>query len=164
MISHTAEYAIRAAVHLAENDEAAPLNVGELASALGAPRNYLSKILGSLAREGILTSARGPAGGFRLAVSSDRLRLSRIVGLFDPLPGRRCLLGRPRCSEKNPCSAHHLWKGVAQQMDDFFRHTTVAQLLEGGQPGRTGVAVERQKTKSKVAGETRPVAGRSTRR
>jgi len=132
MISQTAEYALRATLHLAENDADAPLRVGELAAAVGAPRNYLSKILGALARGGVLVSLRGPSGGFRLAQEPTRLRLSRIVELFDPAPGQRCLLGRTRCSDARPCGVHQLWRGISVQVDDFFRTTTVADVLASG--------------------------------
>lgn len=146
MISQTAEYALRATLHLAENDAQAPLRVGELAAAVGAPRNYLSKILGTLAREGVLASLRGPSGGFRLAERPERLRLSRIVELFDPAPGRRCLLGRARCSDAQPCGAHLLWRDISTQVDEFFRSTTLADMLAS-----TG-AVEELKGRSRGRG------------
>jgi len=130
MLSQTAEYALRAVIHLAEHEEDAPVRVGDMARELGAPRNYLSKILGELVRAGILSSARGPAGGFRLAVVPGKLTLSRVVSAFDPVPGRRrCLLGRTRCSDAHPCGAHDRWKSVAEAMTEFFRTTTVADVL-----------------------------------
>jgi Rrf2 family protein len=130
MISQTAEYALRAVIHLAEHGEGVPLHVAEVARALGAPRNYLSKTLHELVREGFLSSSRGPAGGFRLAVSPEKLTLARVVSVFDPPPARRrCLLGRSRCSDEHPCGAHERWKEVAEAMAEFFRTTTVADLL-----------------------------------
>ena len=132
MISQTAEYALRATLHLAEHDEAAPLRVGQLARVTGAPGNYLSKILGLLARDGILESTRGPAGGFRLAVDPAQLRLSRIVGLFDADPqGRGCLLGRVRCSDADPCGVHDRWRAVVACREKFFCGTTVGDVLGG---------------------------------
>lgn len=130
MISQTAEYALRAVVFLAENDAVAPVHVGDVAAALGTPRNYLSKILHVLARDGVLSSMRGPGGGFRLAIGPDRLRLARIIGLFDATPDRRrCVLGRPRCSDASPCGAHALWKDVADRVTTFFHDTTIGDVL-----------------------------------
>lgn len=133
MLSQTAEYALRAVIFLAEHEDEAPLRVGDVARALGAPRNYLSKTLHELARVGILSSLRGPAGGFRLAVSPGKLTLARVVSSFDDPPGRRrCLLGRSQCSDARPCGAHDRWKGVAEAMAEFFRTTTVADVLTAG--------------------------------
>jgi Rrf2 family protein len=130
VLSQTAEYALRAVFYLAERPEQGPVRVNDVADALGVPQNYLSKILNELAREGVLGSVRGPHGGFQLAVEAGRLRLIDVVSHFDELTlGRRCVLGRPKCSDANPCGAHARWKPVAAQISAFFRETTVADAL-----------------------------------
>jgi Rrf2 family protein len=132
MLSQTAEYALRAVLYLAERTEGPPVRVGDMARALRIPRNYLSKTLHLLARAGILTSARGKTGGFRLALPPERLRLSAVITLFDRLEERRrCLLGRPQCSDRTACAAHTRWKEVADALAAFFHQTTVADLLAG---------------------------------
>jgi Rrf2 family protein len=109
------------------------VRVGEMAASLRIPQNYLSKILHQLARHGVLVSLRGKAGGFQLAVSADRLALSTIIQPFDRVDERRrCLLGRPQCSDRTACAAHTRWKEVADTVAQFFRETTVADLLERG--------------------------------
>lgn len=135
MLSQTAEYALRAVLYLAEHADERPLRVGETASALRIPRNYLSKIFHQLARAGVLVSLRGKAGGFRLAAPPERVPLIRIVTLFDRVEGqRRCLLGRPQCSDRTACAAHTRWKDVAERIAQFFRETTLADLLRNGAP------------------------------
>ena len=130
MLSQTAEYALRAVLYLAERSDDGTVRVGEMAQALRIPRNYLSKILHRLARAGVLASTRGKTGGFQLAVAADRLRLSEIVAPFDRVDERRrCLLGRPQCSDRTACAAHSRWKDVADTVATFFRETTVAELL-----------------------------------
>jgi DNA-binding IscR family transcriptional regulator len=53
---------------------------------------------------------------------------------FDDFSGpRSCLLGRPRCSDRNPCPAHNRWKGISEQVATFFRTTTLGDLLR--EPG-----------------------------
>jgi len=131
MLSRTAEYALRAVLFLADRGE--PASVELIAERLGVPRNYLSKTLHRLAREGVLTSTRGQGGGFRLAVDPDHLALLQVVEPFDSITGeRRCLLGRPQCSDANPCPAHHQWKAVSESVAGFFRERTVGELLRGG--------------------------------
>jgi len=130
MLSQTAEYALRAVLYLAERADDRTVRVGEMAQALRIPHNYLSKILHRLARAGVLTSTRGKTGGFQLAVPAERLRLYEIVAPFDQVDERRrCLLGRPQCSDRTACAAHTRWKEVADTVATFFRETTVAELL-----------------------------------
>lgn len=129
MLSQTAEYALRAAIRLARPDRGAPVAVGDVARELDVPRNYLSKILHTLAREGVVESVRGPGGGFRLAGAPGAITLLEVVGIFDDLsPGRTCVLGRPECSDADPCPAHGRWAPVAEEIARFLRETTLADV------------------------------------
>ena len=127
LLPQTAEYAIRAVLHIAVHDR--PVRVGEIASELEVPQNYLSKTLHQLACDGVLSSARGPAGGFRLAIPPERLTLQRIIALFVTTGGRRCILGHGICGRIPACPVHARWAPVAEWMRDFYEATTVADLL-----------------------------------
>jgi len=132
MLSQTAEYALRAVVYVAEHGNARLVQVTEMAAALRIPRNYLSKTVHALVREGVLRSTRGKSGGFRLAVPADRLYVVQVVAPFGSLgEERHCLLGRPQCSDRSACAAHAKWKLVADRVAEFFRETTIAELLQG---------------------------------
>ncbi len=148
MLSQTTEYALRALAHLAREGtdpsartaEETILQAEEIASALDVPRNYLSKILHALSREGILASTRGPRGGFRLAAPARDIPLSRIVKVFEPqllADEQRCIMGRTVCSDDDPCSAHEHWKGVSRSVRAFFARTTLEDLATRGD-GPTG--------------------------
>ncbi|MCG6955252.1 MAG: Rrf2 family transcriptional regulator [Gemmatimonadetes bacterium] len=133
ILSRTAIYALKAVLYLAEHvgDELA--RVDDIAEALDVPRNYLSKILHVLARSGVLSSTRGPRGGFRLGVDAAKLTLDRVVDPFDEVAsGSGCLLGRERCSDDNPCAAHARWQSVSTAVRAFFRETTVLGLSQEG--------------------------------
>lgn len=133
MLSQTAEYALRAVLHLARHEGEGPVRGDDVARALDVPRNYLSKILHALARDGILTSTRGPGGGFELAVRAGTLSLERVVGAFDDLAREgRCLLGHTVCSDATACGAHRRWKEVRGNVRAFFHETTVADLVANG--------------------------------
>lgn len=130
LLPQTAEYAIRAVLHVARSDGA--VRVPDLAAAISVPQNYLAKTMHHMARSGLLRSTRGPAGGFRLAVPPEEVTLQRIVALFEEPRERRCLLGTGRCGQNPGCPVHERWKPIAEQIEDFFRRTTVADLLTRG--------------------------------
>ena len=127
LLSQTSEYALRAVLYIAECD--GPVSVGEIAEAVGVPQNYLSKTLHQLARAGVLRSARGPAGGFRLATPASELTLQGVVSPVAGQRGRRCLLGHGVCGEVPDCAVHACWSPVASRVRDFFATTSVADLL-----------------------------------
>ena len=108
MLSRTAEYAVRAVIVLAREYGQRAVSADEIASTLGAPHNYLSKTLNALARRGILTSARGPGGGFSLAVAPDILTVADIVEVFADatVNDARCLLRDAPCDPAHPCATH----------------------------------------------------------
>jgi len=127
-LSSTAQTALGAVVYIAEQSERGPVRVDDIAQAIYCPRNYLSKTLHRLTQAGVLTSARGPKGGFRLADPPDRLSLARVVGPFERPGERRCLLGRPECSDADSCSAHRRWARVRSLIESFFDETMVADV------------------------------------
>ena len=130
MLSGTAEYALRAVVHIAQQPHGDPVRAVDLADAVDVPRNYLGKILHELARAGILTSTRGKNGGFRLAVPAEKLQLLQVVAPFDRVSeSRRCILGRRECSDSDPCPAHGKWKAASEEISRFFQSTTIADVL-----------------------------------
>lgn len=129
-LSSTAQQAIQAVLCIADCATDGPVRVDEIAAVVGCPRNYLSKTLHQLTRAGILRSERGPRGGFRLAVPAPRLTLARVVAPFEPQAERSCLIGRPTCSDANPCGAHQQWRTLARSVDEFFTTTTIADLSQ----------------------------------
>lgn len=129
ILSQTAIYALKAALFLADHEPDSPIRVDDIAEELDVPRNYLSKILHSLARGGVLTSSRGPGGGFQLARPAADVMLSEVVERFGDQPEESgCLLGRDECSDLDPCAAHDRWKAVSAAVSSFFRETSVADL------------------------------------
>jgi Rrf2 family protein len=140
MLSQTAQYALRTALELARHPLGQLVAARELATRVGVPGNYLSKILHQLARAGVVTGVRGKRGGFALARAADRIHLVDVVQPFQDVGERSCLLGRPACSDTRPCPAHGRWKAVADTVAALFAATTLAQLLTS--PG-TGATVKK---------------------
>ncbi len=130
LLSKTARYALQAATVLAEQ-RSEPVQARELAAATGIPRNYLGKLLHQLARHGVLTSERGSRGGFRLAGDPARTSLAQIVEPLEPgFAEQKCLLGRPVCSDDDPCLAHDRWQVLSQQVRRFLEETTLEDLVK----------------------------------
>jgi Rrf2 family protein len=138
MISRTSEYGLRATLYLARQPADQLASAAEIAKALSVPSNYLSKLLHTLSKNGILEAERGPRGGYRLAVPATELSLASVVELFQDLrPERACLLGRTKCLDENPCAAHERWKSVFDEVSSFLDKTMIADLLESPTPART---------------------------
>ena len=130
MLSQTADYALRAILFLARTDTPRARRADAIAEAIDAPRNYLATTLNALAKVGLLRSARGPLGGFELAVAPSELTVARIVDVFDePRAHPRCLLGTGPCNAAAPCAAHQRWAAITGAARAPFTSTTIADLL-----------------------------------
>ena len=84
MISQTVEYALRAVVFLAKE---APLacTTDQIAKATLVPKAYLSKVMQSLVRSGLVRSQRGLGGGMTLTKPTESVSLLEVVNAVDPL-------------------------------------------------------------------------------
>lgn len=132
MLNRSAEYALRAAHLLAHGAPEGRTTSAELAQALDLPANFLSKLLNRLRQEGVLTSRRGPQGGFRLARPPDEVTLADVIRPFDDVvQDRQCILGHPECRDDTPCAAHERWRDLADRVERFFRETTLEDLGPG---------------------------------
>jgi len=90
----------------------------------------MAKTLNALAKAGIVTSARGPAGGFALAIPATELTIAHVIECFDgPRAHTRCLLGTAPCDPRRPCAAHARWTEIVQVRAAAFSSTTVADLI-----------------------------------
>lgn len=130
MISRTGIHAIKAMAALAELPDGAYAGAGDLADEIGAPRNYLGKLLKSLSDVGLLESQKGKGGGFRLARPAAGISLAEVVEPFDHV--RRwsgCFMGRAKCSDASPCNVHAKWGRVRDSYLHFLAETSVADLV-----------------------------------
>jgi Rrf2 family protein len=130
VLSHSADYALRAVLYLAQRENAGLIPANEMAEALGVPQRYLGKVLNTLAHAGTLASTRGPRGGFRLTKPADQLTLAEVIAPFDAIgEPLQCLLQHRPCNKDEPCAAHEGWLNIANQLRDFFQGMTVGAVL-----------------------------------
>jgi Rrf2 family protein len=135
MLSKTGLHAVRAMAALARLPEGAYAGAARIAQDIGAPQNYLGKLLKALAEEGLVESQKGLGGGFRLARDPKRISLLDVVELIEHLSRwSGCILGRPECSERDPCAIHDRWKSVRDAYLRMLQRTTLAELVAKGEP------------------------------
>ena len=134
MLSTTSQYALRALCHLARQSGATVLG-RDLARSVEIPANYLSKVLVALRNAGLVETARGSGGGYRLRKPANEIYLIDVVELFEEISVTKpsCFLGRSRaCSATTPCTAHFAWQGVLGAYLGFLTSTSLSAIA--GEP------------------------------
>ena len=131
MITRTGVHAVTALTALAEIPRGEYAGAGEVAEAIGAPRNYLGKLLKILADDGLVESQKGKGGGFRLARDAATISVFDVVEPIERVSRwSGCFLGRGRCSDKQPCAVHQRWAAVRDVYLAFLKQTTIADLVK----------------------------------
>jgi Rrf2 family iron-sulfur cluster assembly transcriptional regulator len=144
--SRSAEYAIRAVVHLAMLPPGEYIMAKTVAAEADIPAHFLAKILQDLARHGFLKSNKGPRGGFRLNLPAEDLYMLRIVEAVDG-PGRydRCIGGSSECNDRAACGMHDSWRVLRSRIIDYLGGTSVADLAKALGEKRKLLARSRRK-------------------
>jgi Rrf2 family protein len=132
MISQTVEYALRAVVHLADQAPAAR-TTDQIAAVTRVPKAYLSKVLQSLVRAGIVHSQRGLHGGMTLTREPEEINILEVVNAVEPIGRiRECPLGL-KSHGVRLCPLHRRLDNALALVEDAFRNTTLAEVL--AEPG-----------------------------
>jgi len=131
MLSKTGKHAVRALVTLAELPDGKYLGAGAIAEEIGAPPNYLGKLLQRLAEDGLVVSQKGLGGGFRLVRPSGEITLFQILDPVEDLSAwSGCVLGRSTCSDDEACKLHRRWAKIKELYIDLLASTSLADLAE----------------------------------
>ncbi len=132
MFSKSCQYGIRAVLFLAVYSSAEKrLGVTEIANKLEIPKHFLAKILQQLAKENLISSSRGPSGGFYL---NKKNRKSNLKDIIEAIDGSQiftdCILGLKECSSEKPCPLHFQAFGIKEGLNYQFEHQTIGEMAE----------------------------------
>jgi Rrf2 family protein len=128
-ISDAANLAIHAMAHIARSKGNTNHSVGEIATEQGVSEAHLSKVMQRLVKVGLLTSRRGPGGGFVLGREPEKISLLEILEAMDgPMSDCKCLLGRKRCLFGG-CALGALLTHVNHQVRVFMASRNLTDLM-----------------------------------
>ena len=128
-----AEYAIRALLTLAASDVS--VSADHLAHEQDLPAKFLGAILSDLRRGGLVTSQRGPEGGFKLARDPDTIMIADILRVVSgPMAGVRGMRPETLVYEGEAKHLRDVWVAVRGTLREVLEHVTLGQVLRGDLP------------------------------
>jgi Rrf2 family iron-sulfur cluster assembly transcriptional regulator len=131
-LSTKGRYAVMAMVDLARHSDGKPVALNEIARRQEISLSYLEQLFARLRRGGLVISARGPGGGYKLARPADETRIADIMTAVDePLKATRCEIGSPRgCTgHQGRCITHDLWEELGRQIQIFLSTVSLADVV-----------------------------------
>ena len=127
MISQTAEYALRAVVYLVQQNGTPSTRQQISEGALISP-DYLTRVMQLLAENGIVTSKRGPGGGYTIVPPKERLTILDVISCVEPLPRlTKCPLGL--AAHEVLCPLHAKLDEATALVEKAFRESLVIDLI-----------------------------------
>lgn len=130
LLSKTAKYGIRAVLYIYSN-KSKHIKIIDIAKGLGVPYHFLAKVIQKLVKAKILHSKRGKKGGLILKRSPEKIKLLDIVLALDGEKiFKNCVLGLPNCSDENPCSVHHYWRNIREEIRQMLSEKSIKELLD----------------------------------
>lgn len=104
--------------------------IKKISSELSIPAPFLAKILQILARHKLLSSSKGPNGGFSLSRDARKIMLFEIVTVIDGSDiFDKCLISLRTCNEENiPCPIHHKYEGIRNEIKQLFQQQDIGNL------------------------------------
>jgi len=122
-------YAVTAMLDLALNQDVGPISLADISERQGISLSYLEQLFSKLRRQKLVTSVRGPGGGYRLGRASEDISIANVVdAVSESLDATRCQ-GKEGCQQGEVCLTHHLWQDLSLQIHDFLSDISLADLV-----------------------------------
>jgi Rrf2 family protein len=140
MFSKACEYGIRATIYIAEKSkEGKNVGIKDIAKNIDSPEAFTAKILQTLVKNNLISSIKGPHGGFNLSdQQQNEVYLIDIVHSIDgPQLYNGCGLGLKECSEEKPCPIHYQFKSIRNNLKQMLEKTNMTALMEKLEKGET---------------------------
>ncbi len=121
-------YAVTAMLDLTINRDQGPITLADISQRQGISLSYLEQLFAKLRRNGLVDSARGPGGGYKLSRPADKIAVGDVIAAVDEhVDATRCK-GMKNCKEEG-CLSHDLWNDLSKQIRDFLQEISLAEVV-----------------------------------
>ena len=123
-------YAVTAMLDLAFHSQTNPVTLTDIAARQTISLSYLEQLFARLRRANMVKGVRGPGGGYTLSRSAEEINIADIIAAVDePLDATKCG-GEGNCQNDKACLTHDLWMGLSEQIKDYLKGITLANLID----------------------------------
>ena len=132
-------FAVTAMVDLSMRQTRGPVTLAAISERQRISLSYLEQLFGKLRRAKLVTSVRGPGGGYCLAKPTGNITVAEIITAVDePIDATQCA-GKENCIDDKRCVTHDLWATLNQKMNDYLNSVSLADVVSHQQGKRVQV-------------------------
>jgi len=123
-------YAVTAMLDLALNAKDRPITLADISQRQGISLSYLEQLFSRLRKQDLVSSARGPGGGYRLSRDAGEINVAQVIEAVDEkVTVTRCG-GKGDCQNGEACLTHKLWCSLSDQIHGFLHGISLGDLVE----------------------------------
>lgn len=131
-LSTRSRYGARILVDIARNYQKGPVQVGEIAKRQNISVKYLEQLIRPLRTEKLISSIRGPKGGYIMARKPEEISLGQILRIYEGHNDLVACVSQPEsCERSDECRLRRAWKDAATAMREKLDATSIADLING---------------------------------
>lgn len=123
-------FAVTAMLDLALNEDAKPVTLACISERQSISLSYLEQLFARLRKQGLVTSVRGPGGGYRVAKPHHEISVSHIISAVDEQIDATQCGGKEDCHDAGRCMTHDLWTSLNHKILDYLSGVTLADMVE----------------------------------
>ncbi|AHF04782.1 Fe-S cluster assembly transcriptional regulator IscR [Marichromatium gracile] len=123
-------YAVTAMLDLAIHQGRGPIALADIAQRQGISLSYLEQLFAKLRKRALVTSVRGPGGGYNLARTAAEIRVAEVIAAVDENVDTTRCGGAHNCQNNGPCLTHDLWNDLSDHIFDYLNAITLQQLVD----------------------------------
>lgn len=149
-LSTKGQYGVRAMFEIAKGYPDAPTTIKEISLRQAVTVPYLEQILNTLRHAGLVTSVKGPGGGYLLSAGPEKINVGSILKAIEgPVALTSCLDPDEGCSRVEGCVTHLLWRSLGEKIEAFLATVTLRDLLNEEQQLKQSACAIKKKAKGK---------------
>ena len=138
-------YAVTAMLDLAIHEDEGPISLADISQRQEISLSYLEQLFSKLRKNQLVSSVRGPGGGYELMQNADSIFIAQIIdAVNESLDTTRCQ-GAGDCQNGETCLTHHLWEDLSQQIHDFLSSISLGHLVEKNEVKQIAASQDRKK-------------------
>jgi len=122
-------YAVTAMLDVALHAELGPVPLADISERQGISLSYLEQLFSRLRKQGLVSSVRGPGGGYRLGMAASDISVGQVIAAVnESVDATRCH-GQHGCQGGVQCLTHSLWRDLSDRISNFLDDITLAELV-----------------------------------
>jgi len=134
-------YAVTAMLDLSLNYGLGAITLADISERQGISLSYLEQLFARLRKQGLVSSSRGPGGGYRLSRTAETITVLDVISAVDEKVDTTQCEGRQNCHGDEKCLSHELWQSLSDQIRVYLDGITLAEVVSSYEQKRSGEKV-----------------------